>query len=383
VSGVKIVLTDEHDAAIGRADTDAAGNATIYVTNSGAPGAGTWVLRAAGDDTWYGAETRVEVTRTAVATLSAKQSTVRIWEQTGTNALVVDAACRFPVSGAVELWLGGRKLGAAPIVDNSAALPFDASSVAKQGGKAEVRLNPTNEHIVASPIAITIDTRPRQAVRTLGIVGGIVVLGVLAFGRSAALRRRLQRAWRKRPRPVGGLPGRATWGRTAAAPRYSGRVVDAYSGRPIAGARIRSINVTFSDEPQTESVLSSHAGEFEVCPGPHQPHRWEIAATGYRPREVVSSELGRVALTQRKHALLEDLVGWARVVGAPFDQKPEATPGHIARVARQVGNTAAWAREVESAAFSAASVDEARDEEVRSRAPRAIPAADDPGEDVR
>ncbi len=381
-SGVKLVLVDEQDAALGRAETDGAGKATISVTNSGAPGTGTWVIRADGDDVWYPAEARLTTTRTTVATLSAPP-TVRIWDQTGTEFLVVGVACRFPVSGTAELWLGGERLGATPILNNTTTIPFESSSLARHTGKAEVRLRPTSEQVLANPIAVAIDTRPRQALRALGILGGIVVLCVFAFGRSATLRRRFERAFSRRVGRVRGSRSGASLAETMTTARRSGRIVDSYSNKPISGAQIRSIDVTFSEQTERACARSNHQGEFEVYPGLHQALRWEIAASGYRTREVTNNELSCVRLRKRKHALVEDLVEWARAIGSPFDQKPEPTPGHVANIAGPVGKTAVWARAVESAAFSPGDIDEAHEEELRRSLPRVIPPADDPNEDVR
>jgi hypothetical protein len=381
-SGVKVALTGEQGESIGQAETDAAGKATIDVTNSGAPGTGIWVVRTEGDDVWFPAETRLTTTRTTAATLTTRQPTTRIWDQTGTESLVVDVACRFPVSGEAELWLGGERLGSGPIRNNAATIPFEASNLSSRTAQAEVRLKPTSEHVLAAPLAVTLDTRPRQALHAIGILGGLAVLGVLAFGRSAALRRRFQQALRRRWVRIRAQPTSVGSGNTMDALRHRGRIVDSYSGKPINGAQIRSIDVTFSENTERACARSSHQGEFEVCPTTHQA-RWEIAAAGYRTREVTNAELSLVRLQKSKHALVEDLVDWARAIGSPFDQKPEPTPGHIAKVARQVGKTAAWARAVETAAFSPEDIDEARAEDIRRTRPLAIPAADDPGEDVR
>ncbi len=384
-SGIPLELFDDREQPLGRGETDASGKATIEVANSGAPGFSNWTIRAEGNDHWFPADARLTVTRTTTATLTTPTHTVRIWDQAGSESLTVHVTCDFPVSGAVELWLEGRKLASAPAENNTSTVTFDTLNFAGVRA-AELRLASSNEHIVANAASVAIDARPRQALRFLGILVGVLALFVFAFGRSAALRKfverltRVQRRPQNKPRPVENDRAPALRG-------YSGRVVDAYSSKPIVGASIRPITVTFAPNDGTlrgtVHVATDAHGDFEVSGALHRVERWEISAVGFRTREVTTSELSFVRLRRRKHAILEDLIGWARAVGHPFDQKPEPTPGHVARVAGQVGQAAEWARAVEDAAFGDAEIDEARDEELRKGQPRTVPAADDTIKDVR
>ncbi len=383
--GVPLVLFDDQDRPLASAETDAAGKASLSVENSGAPGFASWAIRAEGTESWFPADARLTVTRTATATMSTRKSALHIWEQAGTEIANVSVACAFPISGSIELWLEGRRIANAPVENNASSVAFD-TSLFVGAQDAELRFVSASEHLVAVPIHITIDARPRQVLRALGIFGGLVALGLFAFGRSEALRKFAERLLRKRT-PLGFKPRPAEVARVNAARGYSGRVVDAYTGTPINGATIRPIAVTFSTQDGTlrgvVNVTTDARGEFEIAGAQSRVERWAVSAVGYRSREVTSSELSFVRLRKRRHALVEDLIMWARAVGTPFDQKPEPTPGHVARVAGQVGEAAIWARAIESAAFGDGEIDEARDEELSRAQPRTVPAADDTIKDAR
>ena len=76
----------------------------------------------------------------------------------------------------------------------------------------------------------------------------------------------------------------------------------------------------------------------------------------------------RIALVTRKRKLLERLVAWARRMGSPYDARPEPTPGHVRRAAKD-GQVAGWAAAVEQAAFGGGDVDERVELEVSALAP--------------
>jgi hypothetical protein len=85
-----------------------------------------------------------------------------------------------------------------------------------------------------------------------------------------------------------------------------------------------------------------------------------------------------IALVQRRRALLDRLVAWARRAGAPWTTPGEPTPGDVARVARRVGSgsVAGWAERLEVAAYGPEPVDEAAEQAVRAHEPGSGPAYD-------
>jgi hypothetical protein len=77
----------------------------------------------------------------------------------------------------------------------------------------------------------------------------------------------------------------------------------------------------------------------------------------------------QIALVLRKRALLEQLIGWARRRGKPFDAGPEPTPGQVRRAAGTEVAVARWAEAVERAAYGGAPIDRAAQAEVDRLAP--------------
>jgi hypothetical protein len=78
----------------------------------------------------------------------------------------------------------------------------------------------------------------------------------------------------------------------------------------------------------------------------------------------------KVALLQRKRALLNELVDWVKKRGDPFTFKGEPTPGELSAFAAMFRqDVSEWANAVERAAYGGSPVDAAAHEAVSGLAP--------------
>jgi hypothetical protein len=175
---------------------------------------------------------------------------------------------------------------------------------------------------------------------------------------------------------------------------WSGRVVDAHDGSPIAGAHVSIERVGFDSATVVATTITNNAGRFEIrasdsaateplssrrTGSANAPHGDELVIeaplhTTLRQRPPHYGEL-EIAIVLRRRKVLERLVAWARMRGRPFDAKPEPTPGHVRRVAGNDLNAAKWADAVERAAFGSADVNAAIEAEVDRLYPAANAAA--------
>ena len=162
---------------------------------------------------------------------------------------------------------------------------------------------------------------------------------------------------------------------------WRGRVRDADDGRAVAGARIAIERRGFNGVDTVVQAWSDEQGAFTM-PGTATAMGDEIVAEGQHHALLRGPAPGAgeldIALVLRKRALLDRLVRWARDRGAPFDVRPEATPGHVRRAAGNEFPVARWADAVERAAYGGQPVDAAAQAEVDGLAPAAV---DGPAED--
>jgi len=110
------------------------------------------------------------------------------------------------------------------------------------------------------------------------------------------------------------------------------------------------------------SVFADEAGEFafDLETAPPQEAELVVEAPLHVDlrQKLPAGGVLEIAVVSRRRKLLERLVGWARRRGAPYDVRPEPTPGQVRRAA-EAGNPAVaeWAGAIEQAAFDAGDVD--------------------------
>jgi hypothetical protein len=285
--------------------------------------------------------------------------------------------------GSVEARIGEVVVGTAPVERGTAHLLL---TFAAQGTEVPVRLryvraSPWYEPIEEPTVRIPI-RGPGLLSKAPILVAGALVLAFFLFGRVWASSTKVEPASPSPPQEGAGKPGievlrPAERGRGG----FTGRIVDAHDQTPIRRARIWIERGTFEGRTVLASAESDDRGRF-VLPaidGAGASLSAEGRLHARFTQDVPPAGEIVVALALRKRALLEKLVGWAKRRGAPFDVRPEPTPGHVRRAAALDPEAARWAEAVEAAAFGPGDVDAVAEGDVDRLAPQAPNAKDGPG----
>jgi hypothetical protein len=154
---------------------------------------------------------------------------------------------------------------------------------------------------------------------------------------------------------------------------WSGTVIDAHDGFAVAGARVAIERKGMLAAEAVAQAVADAQGWFTlpsilVRPGDELVAEGRMHAPIRRP--LPKSGALKVALLQRKRAILNDLVDWVSRRGEPFTFKGEPTPGELGEFAAPFReDVATWAAAVEHAAYAGAPVDAAAHEAVSRLAP--------------
>ncbi len=391
--GLPIVLSNEKEE-LGRAITDGSGRARFVLAGSklGPPGPGELhvAFNAPGGEI-ANASQNEEVERhvkVGVRVPAADKGEL----SPGVPEDGIPLTCEVSSSvgplgeGSVEARVGEVVVGAAPVERGIARLTL---TFAAQGNEALVRLRyvpaspwyePLGEPTIHVPIR-----GPSLLSKAPILIAGLAVLAFFLVGRVSGQK--------NKPDP---LPAKIEASEREGKPRlevvrkadrgqdgWTGRVIDAHEGTPIAHARVWIERGTFEGRA-VASAETDAQGRF-VLPHVGGPSGDESINAEARLHSRFTQDLpppGEVAiqLAERRRALLARLVKWAKRRGPPFDVRPEPTPGHVRRAASGDFSTARWADAIERAVFGPGDVDARTELEVERLAPedRKVPAADEP-----
>ena len=377
--GLTLFLPQGDRSPLATATTDARGRAVldVDVRKLGAPRATTLALAFAGDADTSAAQYVVPIEVHAKVKLSAPslEGASAKNPEDGIPIDVLAETVAGPVpEGTVEARIGDLVVGAATIELGHAHL---VATFAEGGSKRlELRLRylPQSPYFEPGPeVVLGLPVRgPSPLTRVPLAIAGALVVAWLVLGR-----RRAQPSARRAEAPDVRKPvERASLEvvRTSDSPKggtYTGIVEDAHEGHPLARVRVWVEHRSFQGSETRVSVVTEDDGRFSFVLEGGLPQD-TISAEGPFHAKLqnplpVPGEL-RIALVTRKRKLLERLVAWARRTGAPYDARPEATPGHVKRAARD-DRVATWASAVERAAFGGQEVDERAESEVEDLFP--------------
>jgi|GEM_PF-655321 len=382
--GLELVLANEKEE-IAREVTDRSGRARFALpgVRLGPPGPGELRVSFAGNDETARASHTEDVERrlkVAVGVPEEERGELAGGvPEDGIPLLAEVHSSLGPVSeGSVEARIGDVVVGAAPVENGIARLTL---TFAAHGEEALVRLR----YVPASPWfeplgerAVRIPIRgPGLLSKTPILLAGLAVLAFFLIGRVSAQKakpeplppKKAEAERQREAKPRMEVVRRAERGDEG----WTGRVVDAHEGTPIAGARVWIERGTFEGQSIVASAETDAEGRF-VLPGigPTSGDERLSAEARLHARLTTDlpapSEIG-IALAARRRALLARLVSWARRRGPPFDTRPEPTPGHVRRVASDDASVARWAEALERVAFGPGDVDARAEQEVESLAP--------------
>jgi len=380
---LSITMLDERGTTIGQGVTGGDGKVrfTLKSKDLGPPGNGELKVEFAGDKQLAAAKASLAITRTATAVLDAPVSVQG--DPDGGLAIELDVGSSHgPVDGGiVEAMLGNDAVGAGR-VDNGRAklmvtfpggaagaipisLRYVSSSPFWQAGQ------PTTVNIiVAGPSPV------RQAI--LGVVGLLLAGWIVAKWRRAP---KSEKSDSLLPPPPSGRPEILVLDRPSGLKGWRGLVADAHDGHPIVGAELCILVPSFDGTGELARAVTDQEGRFtlDLADAPRDARlvvEGSLHATYEQPLPAPS--VIRVALVTRRRALLDRLVRWARVRGAPFDSSKEPTPGHVRRVASRTGagTVESWAQDIEHAAFGPMDVTREVEQGIVSAEPQGSGSAD-------
>lgn len=384
-SGLGLVLSEGANDArpLATASSDASGHAlfSLDAATFGAPRATTLVASYAGDGDTSPAKISVPVEVHAKVALSAP-TLASASPENPEDGIAIDVSATSvggPVpEGTVEARVGDLVVGAARVEKGHAKLVVTFAEGGQKTLELRIRYLPQSPYYEpGADLVAGLPVRgPSPLTRLPLAIAGVLVLGWLALGRrkSAA-----------DPKPTPEKPRVPTERaslelvRASAAPlggNYTGLVEDAHEGTPLGRVRVRVERRSFSGVEILVDAITDDDGTFAFELAARVPGDMLVAegALHAKLEEALPSpgEL-RIALVTRKRKLLERLVAWARRAGAPYDGRPEPTPGHVKRVAAERDpRVVAWAAAVERAAFDVVEIDERAESEVEELAPRPV-----------
>lgn len=383
--GLPLTLEDERGERIAEALTAGDGRARFDVKTLAlaGPGAGVLSARFDGKPELAKAVTSQPVLRYAEVRLALAHPLERADAEEGFSVDVDVTTSRGPVDGGVVEILRaplfgapGEPVGAGPVAAGRARVIASFASGGAATAPLVIRYVPAAPWYRAGAELKTDVTLAGPGVLRQALIG-LVVLAAAVW---------IVGGWRRAPKassiagadepPIipSGRPGLQIIGPASGASGWSGVVTDAHEGTKVAGARLRVIAPTFQGDGIIGEATTDARGEFTLDAAPPPDARLVIESPEHSAYEQALPPPSRmsIALVTRRRAILDRLVRWARRQGAPFDAAPEPTPGHVRRVAARgtAPDVEAWARRVESAAFSPDVVDEAVEREVRAGEPR-------------
>jgi hypothetical protein len=376
VVNLPLELRSELGLVIARATTQSDGRATFTMSadSLGAPGRGELIVAFAGDADVMPSEHAEPVERRAWVTISAPSSASGTPEDG--IAFDVGARTRFGdvPDGAIEALLGGVTVGAASVSLGHASMVAVFASPPSPP-RLTLRYVPAQPYYVpAGTTTLAVEVRAPSPLRQLPLVlGALGAFAWLLLGRTARKRKTMAPPPEGKPSFEGAPRMVVTQSAPSQTRRWNGRVLDAHDGTPIAGVRVAIERPSFGDAKETlASTFTAVDGTFQLGDIPLGSGLM-LGAEGplhhALTRPLPPPGTLEIALVSRKRRLLDRLVEWARRRGPPYDDKPEPTPLHVRRAARDQ-RTAAWAEAVEQAAFDQVDVDARTEQEIEKLEPK-------------
>jgi hypothetical protein len=349
----------------------------IPTRDLGPPGLGDLVLYGPGTATLAPIELRRPLRRVAAVELSLTSAPEAV-EAGSKFSLIVGAGYALgPVPGGwVQVSSYGRLLAHGPVREGAARIDLVLDSPSGEGSHPIVLEYVAGEPfwLPGDPLVVEIPMKPASPLSALPWILTVVALAFSIF-----------RTWRRPPR-------RRSVRREEPAPParegvtlvqggdpssgWSGQVIDAHDGTPLAGASLRVVIPVFDGEGIAVSTTASDDGDFTIPPNHALPPASQLLVRS--PHHATLSRRmpppGRliVAMTSRRRALLDRFVAWAKRSGPTVSSTLDPTPGDVLLAARRRGEPEVqhWVQGIEEAAFGPVDPDEALEQALGAREPR-------------
>ncbi len=393
--GIAVILENEHGKTIATASTDSGGRASFRVDTSelGPPGKGEVRARFDGNEAVGNTKVSFPIDRRAHVQVSLDGPVPSGVAEEGIP-LAVQVKWRGGVvpGGTIEARVGTTVVGAATVSETGTATVV-ATFAWEKDEAVPMTLRYASAHGAfdpGEPLRVSVPVHGPSFLRRLPLVlAAALVFGWLVLGRME--RRKAPAAPQTRERePVPEMVVVAPAAK-GADPVWSGRVVDAHTGEPLAGATVRLERIAFTETEPLCRTETDAQGAFRMALPEGYP-----ASEAARPQGLMLTAEGRlfarltqpapgfgelrVALVARRRKLLDRLVEYARW---SLRGGGDPTPGELRAHARKASvpdgdRLVEWADRVEHAAYGGEEVDaavEAWAEEARPQMPIAPPVA--------
>ncbi len=404
-------LSNEAGTPLGEARTDPSGRARFVVPSARLGPAGKGELRVSfAGSAEIGARSyaieierrtrvQIDVPDAVLGTLPPGSPESGIVLRVVATAACLSRGCAGSPSGTVEVRLGGAgdanggMIAAAPLEKGEARVLATFPNPESPGQvPLTLRYLPDAPWFQPlPPLSLLQPVRPPGPWGRIALAAaGLLVVAWLAIGRLSQISRGDGRA---RFAPPGGRADEArasievVRADRSQPGRWTGRVLDAHDGGPVAATRLIVERPGFESATVVAETTANADGAFVLLADDVRPgDRLVVEGPLHAPARMPMPHTGElhVALVARKRALLDRLVKWARLRGRPFDARPEPTPGHVRRAARLAGrgeegeggagasekDIKEWAEAVERAAYGGGTIDAAAEAEVDRLAPK-------------
>ena len=377
--GLSVELRDRRDHLLGKAPTGGDGRLRFAVATAALadPGDDELRLSFAGSAALAPSSDSEPVTLRAAVPLrlAAPIGALRAGESRAVTVLL-EPRRGVVRDGVVEAAVAELGLGTAPVHDGRAELELTLGAEAGPRVTVSFRYLPSAPcWAPGPPLSVAVELAPES--RFGAVAWSVLVLAAAIW---------TVQSWRRARRKV--EPAEAAAGAPLAPgvhvvrpsrkrDGWSGTVVDAHEGTPLAAAEIvvlgpgsRELGRAATDAQGRFALrLGEPAADAEIVAScrTHSSERRALPAPGTL----------RIALVTRRRSVLRRFVGWARARGAPYFMPPEPTPADVRRMAAGDPPVARWASEVEAVAFGPDEVGELEEQRVQQAEPPA--PADDVG----
>ncbi len=392
--GLELTLEDERGTAVATATTGGDGRARFEVKTESlaGPGPGELRVRFAGTALLAKGAASQPIVRRADARLALSHPIEKADPDDGATVDVEVTTVQGPVKGGV---LEVRRATAGDGAEQARLSASDVLGAANVDDQGHARILAAVSGAGGSTVPLVVryvpaapwyrpgnELRADVELKSAGILRQIL-LGAAVLAAAAWI----AKGWRRSPRPrilpsVDG-PVLAPSGKAgvqvlapSGATGFRGVVADAHDGTPIVGARLSVVAPSFQGDGVVQTAVTDDKGAFTLEGGAPRDARLVVEADfhGRHEQPLPPPSVLAVGLVARRRALLERLVRWAKMQGAPFDGTPEPTPGHVRRVAARASSVEIeqWAGAVERAAFGPDAIDAEAEREVQTAEPRPL-----------
>jgi hypothetical protein len=384
-----VTLRDERQKVLGAAAADEDGHARVEVRTEDLAGPGNGFLAAAIDNVPLSATTHA-IERHARVDLDLDDPRPTGYPDDGIAITVRVRSVRGDVpTGVVEVTVGDQPVGAARVQAGKATVLARFGAGRAKMATAQLRYLPdTPWWEPGDPLPVTLHVRPPNPWRRAPLFLLALALAAWMARKPLLGRLRMPRRAPKRSQPLEDRQEMQVVRPRKESGDWTGRVVDAHDGSPLARANVSIVVPTFpgANDDAGGVVVTTATGESGTFALPATSFRADARLRVEAPLHATfeqplppPAELA-IPLTSRRRRLLDRLVQWSAREwggGVLFDPTPaqvvarasaEVIPGDVSKRER-ADRVKSWARALEQTAFDRAAVDGQAEDSVVSREP--------------